>query len=671
MVKLDTVRAEDLNADGKLRRKYELQDAPDQQVGVRLAASLLIANAVLFLKTVLFGAVAADKLAATPETVDQEAGRVRIDGLPEGMENAQGDGSKRQADDENLVPDLSKIGASFSFSSSGSALRPETFPEVTIEPAAFEFVPKVGSSHRISGGELPPGNVIPFPGATAAAGGGGHSAERGSSPAGEDERQPGDDELADEEDSDSDGDEKTMAPTNRLPVVASPVLLNDIFVNQSIIIGMSEFLRHSRDPDGDELKVENVKASSGQVMQMSDGQWVFVPDAYDRSEVTFTYDVSDGAGSVAQFASLDILSLPGREIAGTEADDVISGSAGPDRIVTHGGDDVIYAREDVDIIRAGAGSDRIIAGEGDDIVYGGSGGDVVYAGLGDDVVFAGDGDDLIYGEDGNDTLFGEKGNDVIFGGRGDDRIIGGEGDDDLAGGKGQDLLDGGSGQDQLRGGDGADLLIGGSEDDVVEGGDGDDVIIATQSIDSTDDGDDHYDGGAGRDTYDLSGTDADAIINLEAGRGGSADVGDDLLENIEDVVGGHGNDVIIANEEVNILEGGGGDDTFVFMSIGSSGRGAGNRDVIIDFDVGDVLDFTAMHGDGDDETGSWQRLTFVYDAAEFGATGQLRYRYDKDDDDDVTIVEIDVEIDVDGDNRADFEIELRGIHELNDQNVWC
>jgi len=99
------------------------------------------------------------------------------------------------------------------------------------------------------------------------------------------------------------------------------------------------------------------------------------------------------------------------DIAGTEGDDVICGSAG---------------------------TDRIAAGEGNDVVYAGGGDDQVPAGPGGDIVFGERGHDFISGDDGNDTLFGDQGNDAIAAGPGDDIASGSEDTDRVDGGPGTD-----------------------------------------------------------------------------------------------------------------------------------------------------------------------------------------------------------------------------------------
>jgi len=81
-----------------------------------------------------------------------------------------------------------------------------------------------------------------------------------------------------------------------------------------------------------------------------------------------------------------------------------------------------------DMMVGSAGNDTIGAGDGNDIVYGGEGDDIIGGQDGNDTLYGGDGDDTLYGENGNDTLEGGAGNDRLEGGDYDDTYIFGRGD---------------------------------------------------------------------------------------------------------------------------------------------------------------------------------------------------------------------------------------------------
>ncbi len=106
---------------------------------------------------------------------------------------------------------------------------------------------------------------------------------------------------------------------------------------------------------------------------------------------------------------------------GTDADEVLSGTAGSD------------------LILGGAGADDLEGAAGADILCGGNGADHLGGGTGDDVLDGGRGDDSLAGGDGNDVLRGGLGSDSLSGEAGDDRLTGGSGADAFSGGPGTDV----------------------------------------------------------------------------------------------------------------------------------------------------------------------------------------------------------------------------------------
>lgn len=124
-------------------------------------------------------------------------------------------------------------------------------------------------------------------------------------------------------------------------------------------------------------------------------------------------------------------------------------------------------------------------------------------------------------------------------------------------------IDGGSRADRLVGGDDIDSITAFAGNDVVAAGSGDDRILATKN-----DGFDRYDGGAGVDTLDLSGTSARAVVNLggffdriQGGFAAGAQIGVDRLTSIENVVGSSADDFVIGSGASNLLAGGDGADS--------------------------------------------------------------------------------------------------------------
>jgi Ca2+-binding RTX toxin-like protein len=137
----------------------------------------------------------------------------------------------------------------------------------------------------------------------------------------------------------------------------------------------------------------------------------------------------------------------------------------------------------------------------------------------------------------NDIIYGYAGIDNLQGGDGDDAIYGGDDIDYIYGNADDDTLDGGAGNDTLYGDDGNDLLIGGAGDDTINGG-------------------------TGNDTVSYAGTTSGVTVNLAAGsdQATGTETGTDQISNVENVIGGSGNDVISGDSGSNILDGGAGND---------------------------------------------------------------------------------------------------------------
>ncbi|MFN3526293.1 MAG: calcium-binding protein [Paracoccus sp. (in: a-proteobacteria)] len=122
---------------------------------------------------------------------------------------------------------------------------------------------------------------------------------------------------------------------------------------------------------------------------------------------------------------------PGQDLAGTNNDDVIDGSAGPDRILGLGGDDLIQGFGGNDLIEGNTGNDTIYGGTGDDILAGGGGTDVIFGGPGNDILSSDRMDnDADWQRGGQETLSGGAGDDqLLFSAR--DIVTGGTGADDF------------------------------------------------------------------------------------------------------------------------------------------------------------------------------------------------------------------------------------------------
>ena len=135
----------------------------------------------------------------------------------------------------------------------------------------------------------------------------------------------------------------------------------------------------------------------------------------------------------------------------------------------------------------------------------------------------------IYGGDGDDRLFAGDGSVRDGDIRGGNHLVGGRGDDSLVGGNGRDYLDGG---DQLAARD--------SNSDLADGAD---TLV----------------GGAGDDFVSLQSRNADTTIRFKGSKPGNA--AEDVINGVENVLAGRGNDTIIGDVATNIISGGLGNDT--------------------------------------------------------------------------------------------------------------
>lgn len=406
--------------------------------------------------------------------------------------------------------------------------------------------------------------------------------------------------------------------TNIAPVVSGPVRLNDL-VNQvamtvSIVIMLDQLLAGASDPDGNDndLTVTDLRLAAGSLgtlVDNGDGTWTYSAEPGDVSSAQFVYNVSDGTDTIQQLATIDLLAEEGSVISGTAGEDTLTGSQLDDLISGHMSADLLAGLGGADFINGGDGNDTLLGGDGDDLLLGGAGNDRLFGDAGDDTMFGDDGDDHISGGDGADVAFGDAGNDRIWGDGGDD------------------------------------VLEGGAGIDIVSGGAGNDTFMA-----SINDGDDVYDGGSGSDTYNLANTTAAAVVNLESGTAFGSQIGTDNLSNIENVVGGFGNDQFTAGSQANVMTGGLGGDQFLFNS-----ASAADGDTITDFRPGDRIDLSgiaAAEGIG--------QFTLVT-APTFSGSGEIMFGSADVDGVEVTLIQGNIS----GGTAADFTIQLTGNISLN------
>lgn len=162
---------------------------------------------------------------------------------------------------------------------------------------------------------------------------------------------------------------------------------------------------------------------------------------------------------------------------------------------------------------------------------------------------------FVDGGAGNDTILGGNGNDWLLGGDGDDQINGGWGDDELRGGWGSDTLRGGLGNDTVRGAGGNDWVYGGEGNDLVVGGADDDWLDGKEGADT-------IQGGTGIDTVDYSARTVNLVIRLDnLPNDGAAGENDNVLTDVENIVSGSGNDLLVGSDAPNTFWAGPGNDT--------------------------------------------------------------------------------------------------------------
>lgn len=524
---------------------------------------------------------------------------------------------------------------------------------------------------------------------------------------------------ADPDDDNDDGDDTAPPaeePRNRAPRLSGPIQLADVGGCQTLLIASLALLAGATDADADLLSIARPQVSHGQ-LTATEGGWVFRPPADWHGTVTLNYWVSDGEAEVAQTATLRVLEY--LEIIGTAGDDLLLGSECADRIEGLGGDDMIDARGGSDIIVTGAGNDHIVGGAGHDQIDAGAGDDIVFGGAGNDVIHGGDGNDSLHGGDGNDTIYAGAGRDVVTGGEGDDIVDGGAGDDTIDGGSGDNLIASGTGDDIVTAGDGDNTVLAGDGDDQVTLGDGNDVVLAGTGNDRIvtgdgndrilgEDGDDllqgnggqdvldggpgedrveggpggdrivatsdaaadHYDGEEGHDTLDLSHTEKGVTVDLKRGTAVGIEIGSDTVLNIETVLGGDGDDCLIAAEKAVTLQGGKGDDRFVFAVEDEAETEdlvhqildleAGDRIVIRQYELGLCRDEDDEDEDEDEEARDSGDERFGRLYGDDNDDRPFRFRLEKVGEKDRTYVDVYVE----QQEAKDFSIEIYGNHKL-------
>ena len=181
---------------------------------------------------------------------------------------------------------------------------------------------------------------------------------------------------------------------------------------------------------------------------------------------------------------------------------------------------------------------------------------------------------------------------------GDGTITGTAGRDVIVGSPGDDSIDARGGNDLVCSGDGGDTVLDGPGKDIVFLGAGDDAAVA----DPVKDIGDVVHGDAGSDTASYALRVPTVKVTLAASGvsdDGAAGEADRLID-VENAVGGQGNDTLVGTDGANVLEGGGGNDTISDLAEADVVRGGPGNDKVAQpntIDPSDDLD----GGPGTDE----------------------------------------------------------------------
>lgn len=287
-------------------------------------------------------------------------------------------------------------------------------------------------------------------------------------------------------------------------------------------------------------------------------------------------------------------------------------------------------------IEGGAGDDTIIGSAANDTILGNAGVDTLTGGFGNDILTGGTEDDILSGGDGNDEFRvtgTNHGFDAVDGGAGTDRITaqanntaigltylsevetitggsytgvyirGSAGNDTLDftgttltaitridGGAGNDIITGNSAANVIAGGNGNDYLFGGAGNDTLTGDAGDDILIGGL-------GNDVLNGGAGIDWVDYSGSTANLTVSLGVTAAQTVTAGEsDTITNVENILGGSGNDILTGSTAANVLSGGAGNDRITGGAGNDSINGGQGTDIAVFAGVSTTYAISTVNG---------------------------------------------------------------------------
>lgn len=201
----------------------------------------------------------------------------------------------------------------------------------------------------------------------------------------------------------------------------------------------------------------------------------------------------------------------------------------------------------------------------------------------------------------------------------------------------------------------------------INGTEGDDILSGTPQTDLVNlkGGNDFYSSNGGGNDVVLAGAGNDVVRGSIGRDNFSGEGGNDFLiggGGNDKLNGGNGNDTLDGGSGVDTLTGGAGADRFDYNALAESGLGAGNRDIIQDFQHGvDKLDLSTI--DANANLAGNQAFTFI-GGAEFGFhAGEMRTFVSS------VTGNLCVAVDVHGDGKSDLNIELPGVSVLSASDI--
>ncbi|MCX8503007.1 MAG: calcium-binding protein [Beijerinckiaceae bacterium] len=398
--------------------------------------------------------------------------------------------------------------------------------------------------------------------------------------------------------------------------------------------------------------------SAGSTIDGGDG---FDKLDFSDSMDAITVDINSGTAAPATNTGYDIIRNIEAIVGTSKGDDMlISGTAGSwldagdgnDTLISGAGADTLYAGAGIDTLSYVNSTTGVTVDLSAMTATGGyATGDViqdfenVIGSNQDDVLIGSTGANVLDGRDGNDSINGGGGNDTLLGGAGNDTIAAGAGQNSIDGGDNNDIIFASNGKNTIDGGEGTDTVdystasgklnltlfdsdvteakfVGSSKKDtlinvenIIATSD-DDTVFGNSSDNSIDgrDGNDYLSGGYGNDSLDGgAGSNWISYDYLRSSDGpyrlqvaGSAPLTvaisateTDVVQNIENLQGSKGDDLIIGDELKNSLYGGDGNDTIL------GGNGNDTLNASTDFDSidggsgsADTVDYTYIVAGG-------------------------------------------------------------------------